>query len=76
MEVQKMDFSKKVCKKVREKREKSGRSQMEFAIAIGMSTYHYGEIERQHVNISVDTVNRIAMELNIQPYELLQVDEE
>ncbi|MCI9085890.1 MAG: helix-turn-helix transcriptional regulator [Clostridia bacterium] len=49
---------------------------MEFAIAIGMSTYHYGEIERQHVNISVDTVNRIAMELNIQPYELLQVDDE
>ncbi len=46
-----MDFSKKVCKKVREKRENSGRSQME-------------------------TVNRIAMELNIQPYELLQVDEE
>lgn len=71
-----MNFSKKVCKKVREERKKRGWSQMKFATAIGMSTYHYGEIERQHVNISVDTVERIASGLNMQPYELLQVDDE
>lgn len=70
-----MSFSEKVCEKVRNERKKRGWSQMKFAVEIGMSTYHYGEIERKHVNISVDTVDRIATGLHMKPYELLQIDD-
>ena len=70
-----MDYSEKVCKKIRFERIRHKFAQAEFAVEIGMSTYHYGEIERGRVNIKIDTLYRISRGLNMQPYELLQFDD-
>lgn len=67
-------FYKNIGENIRRKREMLGISQTEFAMDIGMSTFHYGEIERGRVNMSVETIYRIAKGLGVLPYELLQVD--
>ncbi|WP_268830287.1 helix-turn-helix domain-containing protein [Collinsella tanakaei] len=52
-------------------RERSGISQRRFGMMVGLSRSHVMDIESARVNITLDTLERVAHGLGVEPWELL-----
>lgn len=58
--------------RIRELRKDKGMSQEELAFKSNINPAHLGQIERALKSPTLDTINKIALGLNIQLYELFQ----
>ena len=66
------DLQKVVGRNLRARRQAQGSSQEEFADAIGVHRTYLGDIERGERNISLQRLERIAEELDIEVLSLLE----
>lgn len=65
------DLQKVVGRNLRARRQAKELSQEEFADAIGVHRTYLGDVERGERNISLQRLERIALELNIEARSLL-----
>lgn len=63
-------IARKLGKRIREERSKTGLSQVDLAIQAGLSANYVSEIERGVRDVKVSTVGRISQVLQIPPSTL------
>lgn len=61
----------KIGKKIRELRKQKGFSQEDFAARVQLGRSYTGRLERGEVNISIQTLIRIAFVLHVEVFELI-----
>ncbi len=66
-----VNILKVVGQNIRQLRESKGFSQEELAVKAGLRRSYIGNIERGDRNLTVVSLNRIAMALNVHPITLL-----
>jgi len=65
------DLQAEVGRRIRQRRERTGVSQEEFARRAGLTRPFFGRIERGTQNVSIETLAKIAIGLGIDMGELL-----
>ena len=65
------DFTRRFAERLRSMRAAKGMSQEELADAAGLHRTHVSLIERNHRSVRLETLERLAAALNVQPAELL-----
>ena len=65
----------RVGEKVRQLRKLKGLSQEQLAELVGNNTKHIGQIERAAVNVSIDSLTRVAAKLSVDIAELVRPTE-
>ena len=65
------DFMQRFGHRLREVRDSKGLSQEALADAAGLHRTHVSLIERGHRSVRLETLERLAIALNVQPSELL-----
>jgi transcriptional regulator with XRE-family HTH domain len=65
------DLTKQVGEKIRTLRRAAGLTQDELAAQAEISGKHLGEIERGNDNVSLEYLERLAIALGVEPFELL-----
>lgn len=71
LESMEMLLREKLAYNMRVARERSGISQRRFGMMVGLSRSHVMDIESARVNITLDTLERVAYGLGVEPWELL-----
>jgi ribosome-binding protein aMBF1 (putative translation factor) len=66
------DLQKVVGRNLRARRQAQGLSQEDFAHAIGVHRTYLGDVERGERNISLQRLERIALELDVEARSLLE----
>jgi transcriptional regulator with XRE-family HTH domain len=69
------DLQRRVGRNLRRHRKAAGLSQEDFAEALGVHRTYVGGIERGERNLTLQSVERIAARLGIEPIELFGADE-
>ena len=59
-------------RRVRKLREALGESQDAFALRVGLGRSYFGRVERGEVNVSLETIERIAKGLKVKLATLLE----
>lgn len=62
----------KLGRRIRQLREKSGLSQLHFALKIGMDRSYFAEIEAGRRNVSIINIEKIARGLGVSLSELFE----
>ena len=65
------DLQKVVGRNLRARRQEQGLSQEDFADAIGVHRTYLGDVERGERNLSLQRLERIALELGVEARSLL-----
>lgn len=63
---------KKLGQRIKELRQKTGMSQEDFALLIGMDRTYYSSVEQGKHNITINNLSKIAKGLNISLSELFK----
>ena len=69
------ELQRRVGRNLRIHREGEGLSQERFAEVLGVHRTYMGAIERGERNLSLQNLERIAGKINVDPVDLLSVDE-
>ena len=64
-----------VAKNIKRYRQESNLSQEDLAFKSGLHRTYISDIERCQRNVSLSTLNKISMALEIEPYLLLKTEE-
>lgn len=59
-------------RRLRELRKEHGHTQLELAEAAGLSDKYIGELENGHRDVRLDTLERVAAALNVEPRDLFR----
>lgn len=65
------DFKARFGDRIREERERLGLSQERLAFKAGLHRTHISLIERGHRSVRVETIERLAIALRVQPSSLM-----
>lgn len=71
-----MDLNKVIAMNIRAYRKYYRLTQKELAERVGITRCHLNDIEHSRKNVSIQTLERIANKLEVQPYKLLKNTEE
>lgn len=63
---------KRLAKKIRELRKKTGMSQEELGFVAGLHRTYIGSIERAEQNVSVDNIHKLAKALKVHVNQLFE----
>ena len=66
------DLRRRLAANLRAQRERLGLTQERAAERVGFSLQYYQRIERQIVNVPLDTVARCALAFSVDPQELME----
>lgn len=66
-----MELREKLAENMRAARERSGISQKRFGMMVGLSRSSIMDIESARANVKLDTLERVALGLDVEPWELL-----
>ena len=66
-----MDIRAILADNMRAYRKRAGLAQMQLSEAAGLHRAYIGRIEQQHINVSLEVLDKIATALDIETYQLL-----